>query len=215
MNELIVDLSNNNGPGIDFARLRDEGHVTGVYLKASEGAHFVDPYGVDFATRARKAGLRVGSYHFARPDQQIGDAGATVEADHFVACLKKIGVADADFRPCLDFETAGPGLEQWARTFCARVKATGPLALVPLLYSYPWFLGQVNAKTPIGAALWLASYGRNDGKEYPYKIPAPWKNVHLHQFTSEARLPGVSGNCDLSIAPKGLTALLARPKAGA
>lgn len=211
---LIVDLSNNNGAQVDFEKLRRMGHVEGVMLKASEGVSFVDEDYHRFREDAHRAGLRVGAYHYARPDLEPHDP--FVEADHFAAIVKGAGgLGRRDLRPALDYEQAvpgaGPWLAGWARGWCHRVRKQ--LGLWPLVYTYPAYAAAMDAKWPIGGGLWLASWGRNDGREYPYVVPAPWRHAYLHQFTSRAWMPGVPGNVDVSAATT-VRPLLAHPIRG-
>lgn len=61
-----LDISAHNGE-IDFERVKAQGFDF-VVAKATEGATFRDRRFVDNIRRARKAGLRVGAYHFFRFD---------------------------------------------------------------------------------------------------------------------------------------------------
>lgn len=206
---LIVDLSNVNG-SVDFARLKHAGAV-GVMLKATEGETFVDSTFASHRAAANKVGLHVGAYHFARPDLHLDP---TVSARRFVNVVGKL--AAPDLKTALDFETWNRHLSSaqhvaWARKFNAVVKAG--LGQYPMFYSYSAMLHDLSpgtGGTPIGNGLWLASYARNTGKEYPAIAPAPWKNWVLHQYTSNAVLAGVSGHVDESNA-KRLTPILAHP----
>lgn len=204
---LILDLSSNQGR-VDFARVKKAG-VKAVWLKVSEGRTWDDPTFHARAAAARKAGLRVGGYHFARPD--LNDPGS--EAQHFARVLGKVG--RRDLRPVLDFEQANDLLPSrqvsWAREFNHAFRhATG---LTPVFYSYPAFIDAMRPTRPIGNGLWLASYSRNDGREHSYTIPAPWRRAVAHQFSSNATVAGVPGRVDLSSAPR-LRGVLARPVAG-
>lgn len=187
---LVVDLSNVNG-SVNFKALKEAG-VKGVWVKATEGLTFND--GVFQARRAdaKKYGLHFGAYHFARPDRNAPEA----EADHFVKIVKKIGTTD--FKPVLDFETTTNrvNLEKWARAFNGVV--TKKLGVIPVFYSYPSFIGDMRLTRTIGNGLWLASYSRNDGVEHPFTIPAPWKHVVAHQFTSNWHVVGHNGPLDAS-----------------
>ena len=189
MGKLVVDLSSNN-PKPNFRTLKNSG-VEGVILKISEGASYNASWDVysDWSAEARSAGLRVGAYHYAKPSG--GDARA--EALNFSKSLKRAGgIKRRDFRPALDLEESNivySQLYNWARTFNQTVREQG--LPTPLFYSYPYFISHMNAPKPIGNGLWLASYGRNDGKRYAYKVPHPWQKVHLHQYTSRGRLAGV------------------------
>jgi lysozyme len=204
---LIVDLSSNNG-SVDFVRLKKSG-IAAAWMKVTEGRTWDDPNYHKRAAEARKAGLRVGGYHYGRPDTNSPKA----EAAHFAASLGKIG--RRDLRPVLDFEQSTnlspKQLEIWARDFNQEFrKRTG---LLPAFYSYPAYIQSMQLSKTIGNGLWLASYGRNDGKEYPMQIPSPWKKAIAHQFTSSGNVVGVKGHVDVSKAWR-LNAVLAHPVLG-
>jgi lysozyme len=187
----MLDLSNNNG-AVDFKRVFQAGQKR-VYLKLTEGVTFNDPTFADLRKRARAAGLKVGAYHFARGVP----AGNSVkdEADHFLSQLPSL--SSKDLRPALDLEFKQPSADvgKWAKEWLSLVqKKTG---VAPIIYSFGSFLEGCRFSTP-PAALWLASFGRNDGLEHPFKIPSPWKKAAAHQFTSNARVAGCSGRVDLS-----------------
>jgi GH25 family lysozyme M1 (1,4-beta-N-acetylmuramidase) len=191
---LIVDLSNNNGTP-DFGRIKAAG-IEGVWLKASEGVSFVDQTFHTRALAARKAGLRVGAYHFARPDVNSLHAGD--EAEAFCRVVSTAGVGRRDLRPVLDYERLRPrgANETWIRDWNHTVRKR--LGVGPLFYSYPALVSSLQLKTPVGYGLWLASYGRDDGTEHPFTVPAPWRKTVAHQFTSRATVAGAPGLVDLS-----------------
>lgn len=201
----VLDLSNNN-PNPNFQTLKKNG-VTGVMLKVSEGATFVDPVFKNWSARARKQGLRVGGYHFAQPNG--GDPVA--EARHFAKKLGEIQLND--FRPALDLEQ-NPGslswsqLVAWSRAFNQEFfKITKTL---PMFYASKGWIQSMKADVPIGAALWLAHWS-NDGKPFKPTAPFPWKHVHLHQYTSDGHVPGIAGRVDKNQVLK-LRPLLAHPE---
>jgi lysozyme len=194
---LLADLSNNNG-SVNVGMLRTAG-IVGFWHKVSEGQHYSDPYWKTRSAYGRKDGLRVGGYHFARFGS-VSDAMR--EARRFVDTLGK--VQRKDLAPVLDYEVS-EGLRGTALTDCARMfmhTVHNYLGIWPLFYSYPAFIEGMQAERTIGRGLWLASYGRNDGREHPYRIPGPFKKALAHQFTSNAKVKGVGGLCDLSSAPK-------------
>jgi lysozyme len=215
MSALILDVSSYQGTRIDWKRVKRAGFA-GVFVKATEGAGYVNPSFRAQASAARAAGLRVGFYHFARPDRPFG---AHAEAAHFASTTAGHRTR-ADLRPVLDFETwaaelpfvePGPVLSSWARTWTQNVRhSTGD---GPVFYSGLSFIERLAPTTPIGYGLWLAAYGSNDGAEHPYRVPKPWKRAVLHQFTSQGRVPGVPGKVDVSRG-RSLRPLLAHPIAG-
>jgi lysozyme len=209
---LIVDLSSNN-PQPDWKALKKAG-VDGAWLKATEGSGYNAGWDVysDWAPAARKVGIRVGAYHYAQP----GGGDAVAEALNFAGTIAYAGaIQRKDLRPVLDFEVnpaglSGAQLVAWARKFNAKTwETTGTL---PLFYSYPAFIANMHAAESIGAGLWLAAYGPNDGLEHSYTVPAPWKKAVAHQYTSRGTLSGLA-RVDLSSA-KSLLPLLAHPVIG-
>lgn len=187
----IVDLSNNNkAENPDFKVLKSH-KFDGVYFKLSEGTKFEDHVSEEWAPRAIRAGLMVGFYHFFR-------GAAMAEGDFFSHLLAKERLrASKHFRPCLDFEVGTPsGLA--AHTFNQEVHRN--LGVIPLFYSYADFAARCAYQgKPVGSGLWLAGYGRNDGREHPFAIPKPWRSVVGHQYTSKGRTPGINGLVDMSI----------------
>lgn len=189
----MIDLSNNNG-AVDFRRVHAAG-IRRVYLKATEGAGFVDKTHIHRRVQAQTYQLLTGEYHFARPSQ----SSPRVEAEHFLSNLPEPLRKGRDLRPCLDLEDpdtkAAPRVGRWAQEFIRYVQRHREH--VCLIYGSPYYLEA--CQYPVkGTPLWLASYGRNDGKEYPFKVPRPWTHVAAHQFASTARVPGVEGHCDVS-----------------
>lgn len=190
---LLADFSNNNNH-VDLRQVKDAG-VIGFWHKVTEGKTFTDGFWQHRRDTGRAFGLRVGGYHFARPR---GGTAAQEDAARFVRMLGPI--QRRDLAPVLDLEvsegmTAG-GLEAWARRWMHTVFALTDVW--PLFYSYPAFVEGMKPERVIGRGLWLAAYGRNDGQEHPYSVPRPFKKALAHQFTSNARLSGVGGTCDLS-----------------
>lgn len=192
MAALILDLSNNNTEP-DWARVKKQG-IGAVYLKASEGTNFVDRTFQSRRAAARKHGIAVGAYHFARPDA----SSAATQARLFAHVVGSLG--PNDLRPALDFEVptkmSGAAAVAWAREFNQEVKRL--LGSLPVFYTYSSYASQLPASRPIGAGLWLASYNRNDGREHPFVVPKPWRKTVAHQFSSRCTVGGCAGFVDLS-----------------
>lgn len=195
----LLDLSNNN-PTPDFRAVKKAG-AFGVLLKVSESDTFTDATFPARASAARKAGLHVGGYHFARPH-----AGSAISEAHYF-CERLGKVQRRDLHPALDLETndgnlTSPVLLAWVKTFQRTVHmVTGTRCL---LYSYSAFIHQQAWRTPpgTGAGLWLADYGPNDGKDHGAQPVRPWKRIVAHQYTSVGSWPGVKGHVDLSHAER-------------
>lgn len=189
-----IDVSNVNGP-VDWKAVAGAG-VKFAYAKASEGLTYNDPFGAINRRQAEAAGLKLGLYHFARPDLHPGTAGARQEAEHFLGLIDFLGAKD--LRPALDLEhPASTDLTAWAATFLKTVQAK--LGVTPIFYSYSAFIrSNMGGARGLGKyPLWLADYSRNDGREHPYSTPPAWKSVLVHQFASTGHVPGIRGNVDL------------------
>lgn len=94
-----IDVSGWQG-NIDFTEVKNDG-IEIVYMKASEGSNFVDPYFNQNYTNAKVNGLKVGFYHYltARSVEE-----AVEEARFFVATISgKI----PDCKLAMDFESFG------------------------------------------------------------------------------------------------------------
>lgn len=192
----LIDVSNAQG-SIDWVKVRRAG-VQGAWLKATEGVTFNDAFHTTNRREANKAGVRVGSYHFARPELN----SAVAEADHLCRIIGKLG--RRDLKPVLDME--GKGDEAWAHTFCRRVQFH--LGVWPIFYTYSAWLHEHHFKKPAGNGLWIANY---DGVLRPPLPVAPWKKYVAHQYTSSGRVDGIRGKVDRSW---GNRAVLAYPVKG-
>lgn len=176
--------------------------VSGVWIKATEGLTWNAKRYQQHRAGALEAGLRVGAYHYARPDLHPWDPEG--EARHFWAITQAPG--RRDLKPVLDFEEKSDQLSiaqhvSWARAFNQAYKAKSG-GILPLFYTYQALAMWLDPETPIGNGLWLARYGRNNGTYEPVNPPAPWKRLAAHQYTSRGRVPGVFGDCDVSWAPR-------------
>lgn len=205
MSVTVIDVSNVNGP-VDWHAVKAAG-IPAAWLKVTEGVTFNDGRYQQFRTDAKRAGVRTGGYHFARPDRN----GATEEAIHFCGVLGHL--SRTDLRPALDLEVPTPmrsagWVVEWAREFNQKVKRE--LGVIPIFYTYSAYANSLHATTPIGNGLWLAAYGRNDGIEYPVVPPPPWAHIVAHQYTSRGTFAGHAGFVDFSHAVS-LNAISAYP----
>jgi GH25 family lysozyme M1 (1,4-beta-N-acetylmuramidase) len=189
----MLDLSNNNATGHNFSRAYFQGGQRRLYLKCVQGTTFVDPTYKTLRKAALAVHFHVGAYAFLEP---AGSSKAA--ADFLLSHLELPLVPGRDLRPALDLETGTPtpALGAWARGVADRVAEV--IGCRPVIYGSGWYLEQLRLATAPGP-LWLAAYGRDDGKEYPIgALPAPWREVAAHQFTSRAAVVGIRGLCDLS-----------------
>lgn len=200
-----IDVHGDKG-AIGWGQLKAAG-VSFAFVKASEGYTFRDARLYENLAGARAAGIKVGPYHYARPDLHPGTEGATQEAVGFCATIQSRGWRrSTDLKPVLDFEEAGSGnMAHWALAFCQEVERQ--LGVKPVIYTYTYFVRRYLRSAPGGAMLtqyplWLANYGRNDGTRHAIdKGEFPWPEWQAHQYTSNGSLPGVGGRVDRNYAP--------------
>lgn len=181
---------------IDWVRVSAAGKRF-AFMKASGGQKYVDPTYVFNRTQANLNGLKIGAYHFAKPDDKVGDA--VIEADNFVDTA---AWAAGDLLPVLDLETTGGlsrvELQAWTAAFLDRVYArTGVKAMI---YTSPKFwqnkLGDTQQFSAAGHALWIAHWTTAPQPLVP-AIEWAGNSWTFWQITSDGSVPGISGRVDL------------------
>jgi GH25 family lysozyme M1 (1,4-beta-N-acetylmuramidase) len=191
-----IDVSHWQGT-IDWAKVRAAGKRF-AYIKASEHTSFVDDKYQTNRSRAKSAGVKVGAYHFARPD--IGTSDAYAEADHFI---ETADWTSGELRPVLDLEDTGglssSALQTWVKAFVQRIyDRTGVRAVIYVSPSFwtnkmgnsTWF-----AKNGYDV-LWIAHWTTAKSPSVPAES---WggKSWTFWQYTSDGSVPGISGRVDL------------------
>ncbi|KFM99778.1 glycosyl hydrolases 25 family protein [Bacillus clarus] len=191
-NVTFIDVSHWEG-SIDWNAVKASG-IQAAYAKATEGVNFVDPTFVQNIQAARSAGVLIGAYHFAHPEQN----NAISEADYFVNILKNNPI---DLIPVLDLESpidpsksnlTGTAISNWARTFINYVKqATGKGVM---LYTGVWYINEFGVSGLSDVPLWIARYSST-----PPTDCGGWTEWTAWQYTDSGQVSGV-GNCDMSVA---------------
>src|SRR5437763_15017263 len=198
-----VDVNGAKGQ-IDWRRVRNAGFEF-AFLKATEGRTFDDER-FSFNRRAAKAaGLKVGAYHFARPDNNTPEA----EAHHFLRVARP---QRGELLPVLDWEK-DPPTASWAIRFLETVEHA--IGAAPILYTFPDFLRRTGTFGQMRRfPLWYARFGPNDGGVHPATPPQGYLFA-VHQFTSRGHVPGIGGLVDLDLLkPDSLSSLVFQPAAG-
>jgi GH25 family lysozyme M1 (1,4-beta-N-acetylmuramidase) len=191
-----IDISHWQGT-IDWAKVRAAGKKF-AYIKASEHTSFVDDKYATNRSRAKSAGLKVGAYHFARPD--LGTTDAYAEADHFI---RTADWTSGELRPVLDLEVTGglssSALQTWVKAFLQRIyDRTGVRAVIYVSPSF-WSTKMGNstwfAKNGYDV-LWIAHWTTANSPSVPAES---WggKSWTFWQYTSDGSVPGISGRVDL------------------
>ena len=189
----VASYQHPNGAGINWNSVKASG-ASFAFVKMSEGASYVNPYGKGDLASARAAGVRASGYHFARPRLPLSTA--TSDAQRFAAQVGNVRTAGA-LPPVLDIEANGglsaANVTAWTKTFLTALEnASGR---VPMVYSGPWFwTGYMG--NPSGFSrypVWIADYnpsatGPNLFGDFGYST--------IWQYTDGARVSGISGAVD-------------------
>lgn len=208
MEKTIMDVSRHQGV-IDWAKVKASGRVNGVMLRAmgNSGAGkaskpYLDPYFARNYAECTRVGLPVGVYGYFK-------ATTKAQADKELAYFKKLLTGRSFELPVavdIEDEVQKPlgkaALTGLTAHMLSTVESWGVYAM---LYTGLWF-GSTFLYMD-GAELkpydvWLAAYRT--------RKPAPGWPFGMWQYTSTARVPGVSTNVDLSHAYKDYAAIIRR-----
>ena len=193
---LGIDVSHHQG-AINWQLVANDGKVF-AYCKATEGMTYHDPNFTTYMTGGTNAGIVMGAYHFARPDNNT----ATQDADNFINTASSY-IGDGFLPPVLDLEdpNANTHLDQlftssqltaWVQTWLNRVESqTGVQPILYLNSHYAYYLN--NSLTSYG--LWIAKPGTSPTT--PPNNSGNWNNWLFKQYSWEGNVNGISGNVDL------------------
>lgn len=177
-----IDISNNNG-AVNFANVSNNG-VQVVYIKATEGATFRDPYTYSSFRGAKTFGMSVGFYHFL-----VATSSPEAQAENFYSVVSNY---TADCIPMLDIETDFSNLNDYIGRFIAKFNALSGTNNIGI-YSYTGFLDNISSKYS-GYLLWEANYNNS-----PWELPSNSYHVIGHQYTEKGKVSGVETNCDINV----------------
>jgi len=210
-----VDVSSYQGV-VDWRKVASSG-IKFAWVKCSEGTTHKNRRRQSNLSGARREGIAVGGYHFARPDtyQRIKLADARKEAENFLSCYGD--AHPGDLIPVLDLESGllknnhGYNCDwifEWARV------VQDELGCKPMMYSARWATTSrlLNAdQTQLAMLskypLWWAEY-RSARTIAPTKKLSPWKSWQVWQWTGSGEVAGIKGKCDRNRMRQGTLATL-------
>ena len=182
-----IDVSHYQG-FIDWTRVAQEGEAGYVYIKATEGNTIQDDTYTYNILEARRAGIKVGSYHFFRANVNVDEQIA-----NFTSIVKK---EQQDLIPLIDVEhtngVSSAALVQRLKEFLTKIERY--YGKKPMLYTYvnfynKHFIGTGLDKYPLMIAFYRdAQPELYDGKRYT-----------IWQYSSKGQMPGIRGHVDRSI----------------
>ncbi len=186
-----IDVSNWQGY-IDYSQVAADG-IQIVYIKASQGTNYKDPYFDINYENAKANGLKVGFYHYLTA---TSTEGAVQEAQFFASVISgKV----PDCKLVLDYETFGgvgrEGINEIARTFLENVRR---LTNKPVIVYSDLFNAQdtFNASIADNYELWLAYYGNYESL---YDVQTQWNQWIGLQYTDMGIISGIEGYTDRNI----------------
>jgi GH25 family lysozyme M1 (1,4-beta-N-acetylmuramidase) len=193
---LGIDVSHHQG-NINWNLVANDGKVF-AFVKATEGFTYNDPNFTTYMNNGTNAGVVMGAYHFARPDNN----SASDEADHFVSIAGNY-IGDGFLPPVLDLEDpnsnthldqiyTSSSLTNWVQTWMNRVESlTGIRPIIYLNSHYANFL-QSSLNT---YDLWIAKPGTSPTT--PPNDIGNWNDWLFKQYSWTGHVNGISGDVDL------------------
>lgn len=181
-----IDVSEWQG-NIDFGEVARAG-IEVVYIRASEGRGYVDPYFRENYEKAKANGLRTGFYHFLTATNV---AEAKEEAEFFVSNIKGL---EPDCRLAMDFEVfdglSVSAINEISKVFLETVEKLSGKECV--IYSDAYNARAVFSKEladdyPIWVADYFVEEPESNGK---------WKFWVGFQYSDRGRINGIDGNVD-------------------
>lgn len=185
-----IDISNHNG-GINFSAIKSSG-IDVVYIKATEGTTYVDPYLSQYYNGAKAVGLSTGFYHFL-----VRTSLPETQAENFFNAIKD---KENNLKPCLDVEASGFNVNDYTTRFINKFKQLCNMDIViysGAYYSRDNFNSAIKANYP----LWVAHYGVEPWKS---NINTGFTTIVGHQYTEKGQVPGISTNVDLDVFNDGI-----------
>jgi lysozyme len=179
-----IDISHYQ-PVVDWDKAAASG-IAFAFIKATEGTTLRDQSFVDHWSRAKRANVLRGAYHFFRPKQD-----AVAQAKLFLAQLGDPG----ELPPVLDVEVAdGVAPAQIADGVHAWIDVVTSGLGRPLIYTSPSFGNTLPATADLAskADLWVAHWAAQE----PASV-AGWKKWTFWHFTNKATVAGISGTAGI------------------
>ncbi len=180
-----IDVSHYQGR-IDWPTVALQDHVTYAYVKATEGAGMLDDTYVYNIREARKAGIKVGCYHFFSPTASPDD--------QFANFIRNANLKEHDLLPIIDVEIKGRGD---VRSFCKRLqtflnKVEKHYGVCPIIYTSCNFYNQYLAGKFTKYKYMIARYHE--------ERPVLEDDIQfvMWQFTANGNIPGIRGAVDRS-----------------
>ncbi len=185
-----VDVYSGNST-INWNQVKAAGY-TFAWAKATEGVGYTDSEYLNYAVNGVNAGMKMGAYHFARPDLNPSNAGAISEANYFLTVAQPY-ITPCQLPPALDLEGSylqtnftSAQLTAWVQNWMTTVQnATG---IKPILYIGSSTCSYVNSSLNT-YPLW-----RDDLSNTPPANIGVWTTWAINQYSWTATVAGIAGS---------------------
>ena len=195
-----IDVSNWQGT-IDWDEVKNDGQVY-AWSKATEGMTYQDPQFINNITNGLSAGVVMGAYHFARPDNNL----ATEDAANFLTHASQY-IGPGFLPPVLDLENPYSGgqailltdlftsseLSIWALEWMNIVE--NETGVAPMIYINGNYANYLNSSLN-AYGLWFA---QPDELMTPPTNIGSWSNWSFKQYSWWGDVSGIVGDVDLNI----------------
>ncbi|MCW8875434.1 MAG: GH25 family lysozyme [Kangiellaceae bacterium] len=187
-----IDVSHYQGV-IDWSQLSLEG-LHFVFIKATQGLHFVDPTFSGNTKGAEQISLLSGAYHFFEPKQSPVE-----QAEFFLEVTSGLHqlppVLDIEIAQGLDKKEIVSASKQWLE------KVEAETGCRPIIYSSLDFWQTYLSDDLADYQLWVAEYQKG------LKQPTGSESWIFWQETDSAHLAGIKSSVDLNLSKLALTEL--------
>ena len=193
-----IDVSHHQN-SIDWQQVAGDG-ISFAYVKATEGMTYLDPRFTANMTGGQNAGVIMGAYHFARPDNNT----ATDDANNFITHASSY-VGNGFLPPVLDLENPNSNtdleslftsaqLTNWVITWMQTVETqTG---VRPVVYTSTHLANYLQSSVNT-YGLWIAKPGTSPATS-PVNIGV-WNTWLFKQYSWNGSVSGISGNVDMDV----------------
>ena len=189
-----VDVSNAFG-NVNWPQVKNTGRAF-AYTRATEGVNYTDPTFITNMANGNSAGMVMGAYHFAQPD----NSGAVAQADSFLSVARNY-IGTGYLPPVLDLEVGmssftSDSLSNWVQTWMSTVQnATG---VSPVLYAGQTYINYLDSTLNV-YGLWIALWNNN-----PFVPPSAlghWHTWVLRQYADTGTVSGIPtpGQADVDV----------------
>ena len=188
-----IDVSNHNG-SINWSSVKSSG-VECVFIKATEGTTYQDPYLNSHYNGAKSVGILTGFYHFL-----VGSSAPETQAENFYNNIKD---KENNLLPCLDLEHSNnepDNFMDYALRFIEKFKALSNMDIC--IYACPSFIEEELDNRLAKYPLWCAHYG----VDRPGFTKVWGSSYAGHQYTEKGSVLGVNGNVDMNNFNEGILA---------